>query len=245
VEKLGGSEEKTSAEQMKSLFTVMDTEKGVAETFNTHAVDSISMLQSEYSDLAEMPENGGVPKEALDAAQKAGRISHTMGDGLEAAVADLDDDERSELAEEYRNNGMKYQAGKSVLTTAIGFAPGGSVINGGIDAVSPAFEAQEGEPTGDEGDRVERAIMERVYAGKPGSDQAYANFANGLDPDDPLRDAIEQKYGRDVFDENGDIKKDISNDRINDIGLELEDERGPIMTEYYRLFNNSENDPTW
>ena len=234
-----------SPDQMKNLFTVMDTEKGAAETFNTHAVDSITMLQTEYIADSDLRPDGRTTGDGLGAAEKAGRISYAMGDGMEAAVTELDDDERTELADEYRTNGMKYQAGKSVLTTAVGFAPGGNVINGGIDAISPAIEPKEQDPTGDAGDQVEEALSDRVYGARPGSDEVAINFANGLETDDPIRDDISEEIGEDAFNGNGDLRGDLSEDEISELKDELMSGLGPIHSEYSERFQNSQNDRTW
>lgn len=234
-----------SPEQMRNLFTVMDTEKGAAETFNTHAVDSITMLQNEYIADSELRPDGRTTGDGLGAAEKAGRISYAMGDGLEAAVTELDADERTERADEYRTDGMKYQAGKSVLTTAIGFAPGGNVINGGIDAISPAIEPKEQDPTGDAGDHVEEALSDRVYGARPGSDEVAINFANGLETDDPIRDDIEEEIGDDAFNGNGDLRPDISEDELSELKDELMSGLGPIHSEYSERFQNSQNDKSW
>lgn len=145
----------------------------------------------------------------------------------------------------FRTDGMKYQAGKSVLTTAIGFAPGGNVINGGIVAISPLIEPKEQDPSGDAGDHVEEALSDRVYGARPGSDEVAINFANGLETDDPIRDDIREEIGDDAFNGNGDLRDDISEDQLSELKDELMSGLCPIYSEYSERFQNSQNDKTW
>lgn len=186
--------------QMSDLFTVLNMHPDSATSINTHGADVVSYLQQKVGENAEFLPDGRV-KATLEA-EEVGRISLGMKWGFHEAASELDRGMRREVATEYYLNGVQYDAGKSVVSKAVGMNPGGGVLAAGRDVIRPYVKSAPvrensytGKLSGDEFEELMDAVEFTVETARPRSSASYENLLNGFVKKHPeLRDGALAPY---------------------------------------------------
>lgn len=181
---IDGAQQLDGQQQMTDLITVLNMDPDSATSINTHGADAVSYLQQQVGENAEFLPNGDA-KSTLEAHQM-GRITIGMDEGLQAAGTELDHDKRREVATEYYQEGMQYDAGKSVVSKAVGLAPGGGALTAGGDIINPYIKNElvgqspyTGELSSDEFEELQDSVEFTVETAQPRNAESYANLLNG------------------------------------------------------------------
>lgn len=126
---IDGAQQLDGQQQMTDLITVLNMDPDSATSINTHRADAVSYSQQQVGENAEFLPNGDA-KSTLESHQM-GRITIGMNEGFQAAGTELGHDERRDVATKYYQEGMQYDAGKSVVSKAVGLVPGGGALTAG------------------------------------------------------------------------------------------------------------------
>lgn len=231
---IDGAQTLDGQDQMSRLFEVLNMHPDSATAINTHGADAVSYLQHEIGENAEFQSDGNV--KAMDESRQVGRITIGMDEGLQAAGAELDHDMRRDVATEYYQEGMQYDASKSVVSKAVGLVPGGGVLTTGGDIISPYIKNEivgqspyTGDLTSEEFEELQDSVEFTVETAQPRNSQAYANLLSGYAEQHPdIRNGELAEY----FDGDGTVTVpgvgvkeddfvDLASDAMNEVSAEL------------------------
>lgn len=234
-----GSGPLSGPEDAKQLFAVLDTDPSAAQTVNTRAYEQVEALQASI----------GHGVDADDAGTSAGRMSTAMDGGLDVAVDELNNDERNDVAESYKNDGIAYDASKTLVNSFLP-APASTAIDIANEplkeaAIGPEPDAHEVENS--DATAAEEESSPKITGTMAGSQQSYINMLEARAADDPdfARNSTAAGYFGDdghvdfdkIREKSGSFKGDArealgETNRLYDEGWE--DERDPAENDVWR-----------
>lgn len=244
-----GADRLDGADQMKNLFTVLDTDTTAAMILNSNGAESIAVLQSDYTAGAEFGSDHQVTNS--ENGEIAGRISNAMSDGLMAAANDMTHDERFDVAKQYYEDGLHYEIGRSIIKAGLEFVPKPYAIplKAGYEILNPIVKDQmigqapyTGDLTSDEAKAAIANAEPEVYGSKPQNWNSLANFIDGFDKNDPR---LKEENLQDFLDEDGNVDHNAVHKDPTGFRSAADAALGALDDEWTNAYDRAADNPNW